>query len=235
MTDHVTINSAEGVLTLTLARPDKMNALTNAMYATLADALTGAEADPAVRAIVMRGEGPMFTAGNDLAEFAAVATGKAAGESHVVRFLRALAGSTKPLVAAVNGRAVGVGTTMLLHCDFVVLAEDALLSTPFVNLALVPEAAFELAPPGPYWPRSRIRDVRLGQASCRGASAGLGHRQSCGAGGGPASRGPSSCRSSRQAGGWVAEDDEDADATSASRRSSDGIGERAVRPAAAQP
>ena len=148
MTDHVTIDSTRGVLTLTLARPEKMNALTNAMYATLADALTGAEEDPAVRAIVIRGEGDMFTAGNDLTEFAAIATGAAgAGEGHVVRFLRALAGSTKPLVAAVNGRAVGVGTTLLLHCDFVVLAEDALLSTPFVNLALVPEAASSLLLP----------------------------------------------------------------------------------------
>ncbi|MES2073659.1 MAG: enoyl-CoA hydratase [Pseudomonadota bacterium] len=147
MTDHVTVTSAQGVLTLTLARPDKMNALTNAMYATLADALTGAEADMSVRAIVIRGEGAMFTAGNDLAEFAAVATGGAAGENHVLRFLSALASSTKPLVAAVNGRAVGVGTTLLLHCDFVVLAEDALLSTPFVNLALVPEAASSLLLP----------------------------------------------------------------------------------------
>ncbi len=146
MTDHVTTTSAHGVLTLTLARPDKMNALTNAMYAALADALISAETDAAVRAIVIRGEGAMFTAGNDLAEFAATAAG-AAGESHVVRFLSALAGATKPLVAAVNGRAVGVGTTMLLHCDYVVLAEDALLSTPFVNLALVPEAASSLLLP----------------------------------------------------------------------------------------
>jgi enoyl-CoA hydratase/carnithine racemase len=146
MTDHVKITSSEGVLTLELARPDKMNALTSAMYASLADALTGTEADPSVRAIVIRGEGAMFTAGNDLAEFAAAATG-AGGPSQVVRFLRAIAGSTKPLVAAVNGRAVGIGTTMLLHCDFIVLAEDALLSTPFVNLALVPEAASSLLLP----------------------------------------------------------------------------------------
>lgn len=148
MTDHVTVTSTQGVLTLTLARPDKMNALTSAMYGTLADSLIGAESDPAVRVIVIRGEGAMFTAGNDLAEFAAVATGAAgAGESQVLRFLRALAGCTKPVVAAVNGRAVGVGTTLLLHCDFVVLAEDALLSTPFVNLALVPEAASSLLMP----------------------------------------------------------------------------------------
>src|SRR5688572_16229724 len=102
MTDHITVTSAEGVLTLTLARPAKMNALTNAMYAALADALVDAETDTRVRAIVIRGEGAMFTAGNDLGEFAAVAMG-AGGESHVQRFLGALAGATKPVVAAVNG------------------------------------------------------------------------------------------------------------------------------------
>ncbi len=153
MTDHVTITADQGVLTLTLARPDKMNALTDAMYASLADAIVQAEADPTIRAIVIRGEGTMFTAGNDLAEFAAIAAGSA-GENHVVRFLSALAIASKPVVAAVNGRAVGVGTTLLLHCDFVVLAEDALLSTPFVNLALVPEAASSLLLP------ARIGNVR---------------------------------------------------------------------------
>jgi enoyl-CoA hydratase/carnithine racemase len=149
MTDHVTVTCARGVLTLTLARPDKMNALTEAMYAALADALTGAETDATIRVIVLRGEGAMFTAGNDLTEFAAIATGATRpGEKQVVRLLRALAGSTKPVVAAANGRAVGVGTTLLLHCDFVVLAEDAQLSTPFVGLALVPEAASSLLLPG---------------------------------------------------------------------------------------
>jgi enoyl-CoA hydratase/carnithine racemase len=89
----------------------------------------------------------MFTSGNDVGEFAAIAAGAVQGERHVSRFIRALAQSTRPLVAAVQGRAVGVGTTMLLHCDFVVLAENALLSTPFVNLALVPEAASTLLMP----------------------------------------------------------------------------------------
>lgn len=155
MTEHVIVESTRGVLTLTLARPEKMNALTNAMYGRLADAIAGAESDPSVRAIVIRGEGGMFTSGNDLGEFAAVAAGKAGNEErHVARFLRALASSTRPLIAAVNGRAVGVGTTLLLHCDFVVLAEDALLSTPFVNLALVPEAASSLLLP------ARIGHVR---------------------------------------------------------------------------
>src|SRR4029078_13193067 len=97
--------------------------------------------------IVMKGEGDMFTSGNDVGEFAAIAAGAVQGERHVSRFFQARVQSTRPLVAAGQGRAVGVGTTMLLHCDFVVLAENALLSTPFINLALVPEASSSLLMP----------------------------------------------------------------------------------------
>jgi enoyl-CoA hydratase/carnithine racemase len=117
------------------------------MYGALADAINAAESDKATRVIVLRGEGDMFTAGNDVGEFATMATGSFRGERHVSRFVDAIARSTRPLVAAVQGRAVGIGTTMLLHCDFVVLAENAQLSTPFVNLALVPEAASSLLLP----------------------------------------------------------------------------------------
>jgi enoyl-CoA hydratase/carnithine racemase len=147
MTEHLKIESRDNILTLTFARPEKKNALTNVMYAALADALVAAETDPAARVIVFRGEGDMFTAGNDVGEFAAMATGAFKGERHVARFLQAIARATRPLVAAVQGRAVGIGTTMLLHCDFVVLAEDAQLSTPFINLALVPEAASTILMP----------------------------------------------------------------------------------------
>jgi enoyl-CoA hydratase/carnithine racemase len=147
MTEHIKIEKANNILTLTMARPDKKNALTNEMYGALADAIAAAETDPAARVIVIRGEGDMFTAGNDVGEFAAIAAGAARGEQNVSRFLRTIAHATRPLVAAVQGRAVGIGTTMLLHCDFVLLAENALLSTPFVNLALVPEAASSLLMP----------------------------------------------------------------------------------------
>jgi enoyl-CoA hydratase/carnithine racemase len=147
MTEHIKIEKSEGILTLTMARPDKKNALTNAMYGALADAMEAAETDPAVRVLLIRGEGDMFTAGNDVGEFAAIATGAFQGERHVGRFLQAQAKASRPLVAAVQGRAVGIGTTMLLHCDLVVLAENALLSTPFVNLALVPENASSLLMP----------------------------------------------------------------------------------------
>jgi enoyl-CoA hydratase/carnithine racemase len=141
MTEHIRIEKSDGILSLTMARPDKKNALSNAMYGALADAIEAAETDASVRVLLIRGEGDMFTAGNDVGEFAAMATGAFKGERHVARFVQAIAKSSRPLVAAVQGRAVGIGTTMLLHCDLVVLAENALLSTPFVNLALVPEAA----------------------------------------------------------------------------------------------
>lgn len=148
MTNYVKVAKADGVMTITLARPEKKNALTNTMYGALADAINAASDDPESRVIVLRGEGDMFTSGNDVAEFAATSRGDSANEErHVGRFLHALAQTSRPLVAAVNGRAVGVGTTMLLHCDFVLLSEDALLSTPFVNLALVPEAASSLLLP----------------------------------------------------------------------------------------
>jgi enoyl-CoA hydratase/carnithine racemase len=147
MTEHVTIALEAGVLTVTLARPDKKNALTNAMYGVLADTLARAETDPAVRVVLLQGDGDSFTAGNDLADFAAQSQGKHTGERHVLRFLDGLARATRPLIAAVQGNAVGVGTTMLLHCDLVYVADTARLTTPFVNLALVPEAASSLLMP----------------------------------------------------------------------------------------
>jgi enoyl-CoA hydratase/carnithine racemase len=139
---HLLTNLEDGVLRLTLNRPDKKNALSNAMYGALADALNRAEADADVRAVLIEAEGDAFTAGNDLGDFAAVAAGTLdRSEMNSSKFLSALARAQKPYVAAVQGLAVGVGTTMLMHCDLVFIAEDAKLTTPFVNLALVPEAA----------------------------------------------------------------------------------------------
>src|SRR5437773_9341455 len=138
MTEHVRTEIAEGIMTLTLARADKKNALSNAMYSALSDGLERAEKDPAVRVVLFQGDGDSFTAGNDLADFSAQASGKDNGEPQAHRFIGK---ATRPLIAAVQGNAVGVGTTMLLHCDLVFLADTAKLMTPFVNLALVPEAA----------------------------------------------------------------------------------------------
>jgi enoyl-CoA hydratase/carnithine racemase len=131
-----------------LNRPEKKNALTRAMYKTLATEISNADDDPNIRCIVIMANGDMFTAGNDLADFAAVGNAvEAPKPEHGNPFLPALANSRTPIVAAVNGRAVGVGVTMLLHCDMVYLAEDAFLITPFVNLAVVPEAASSLLMP----------------------------------------------------------------------------------------
>jgi len=137
------ISMEDGVKVLTMNRPAKKNAITVEMYKQLADALGSAEADPKVRAILITGAGDCFTAGNDLGDFAAVAAG---GERapHAMRFIQALGAAQKPLVAAVVGLAVGVGVTMLLHCDLTFVAQDAKLSVPFVNLAVVPEAASSL-------------------------------------------------------------------------------------------
>jgi len=141
MTEHVKTEISDGVLTLTLQRPEKKNALTGAMYNALSDALNKAEADPSVRVILFQGDGDSFTAGNDLADFASQARGESAVDSPAHHFIETISKIGKPIVAAVQGNAVGVGTTMLLHCDLVYLADNAKLITPFVNLALVPEAA----------------------------------------------------------------------------------------------
>jgi enoyl-CoA hydratase/carnithine racemase len=141
MTEHVKTQIANGIMTLTLSRVDKKNALTNAMYSAMSDGLERAENDSAVRVVLFQADGDSFTAGNDLADFSAQANGKGAVESQAFRFIGNLGKATRPLVAAVQGNAVGVGTTMLLHCDLVFLADTAKLMTPFVNLALVPEAA----------------------------------------------------------------------------------------------
>ncbi len=146
MTEHIKITQDGGVLEITFARPDKKNALSNAMYRAAREALEGAQTDKTIRVVLFGAEGDAFTAGNDIADFAAVAAGQG-GEPHAHHFIEALGRAEKPIVAAVQGLAVGVGTTMLLHCDLVYLAETAKLSTPFVNLALVPEAASSLLLP----------------------------------------------------------------------------------------
>ncbi|MTJ82435.1 MAG: enoyl-CoA hydratase [Telmatospirillum sp.] len=132
------------VQTVRMNRPDKKNALTQAMYGALADALTAGEADDAVAVHVLAGTGDDFTAGNDLNDFLSV---RSLTGSEVGRFLDVLAGLTKPVVAAVKGAAIGVGSTMLLHCDLVIASTGTRFQFPFVNLGLVPEAASSLLLP----------------------------------------------------------------------------------------
>ena len=147
MTDLVTVADAGPIRTVRINRLDKKNALTASMYDAMADALESANSQTNVRCIVIAGGPGAFSAGNDLNEFLQAATSGEGLGSSVVRFLHALARSERPLVAAVQGVAVGVGTTMLLHCDHVVAGSDSQFSTPFVSLGLVPEAASSLLAP----------------------------------------------------------------------------------------
>ena len=148
MTQHVLVEKSDKLVVLTLNRAEKKNALTRAMYATLAAEIENADTDPNVRCVLIKANGDMFTAGNDLADFAAIGNSAAAPRPEDANpLLPALARARTPIVAAVNGRAVGVGVTMLLHCDMVYMADDALLIAPFVNLALVPEAGSSLLMP----------------------------------------------------------------------------------------
>lgn len=147
MSEHVRVERDGGVLSITLGRPERRNAITVAMYAALADAFESAAEDRSVRVITLRGEGHDFAAGNDLEDFLKVRPG-ADEEIPVWRLLRALAACEIPVVAAVHGNCVGIGTTMLLHCDLVVADPSARFSLPFVDLGLVPEAASTLLLPG---------------------------------------------------------------------------------------
>ena len=141
----VLIDTANGVMTLTLNRVDKKNSLTQAMYGAIADALTQAAADDVMRAVVIQGHETIFSAGNDIGDF--LNRPPMSAEAPVQRFLRTIAAFPKPLIAAVCGPAVGVGTTMLFHCDLVYAGDNAAFSMPFVNLGLCPEAASSLLVP----------------------------------------------------------------------------------------
>lgn len=138
-----------GVATLEIARPEKKNALTVAMYQAMHDALVAAKQDNAVRAVLITGQPGIFTSGNDIEDFMQRAPGQGseAMDSPVFRFMRALLDCDKPVVAAVTGAAIGIGTTMLLHCDFVYVSDESRLAMPFVALGLVPEFASSLVVP----------------------------------------------------------------------------------------
>lgn len=143
----MTIKTAtlNGVATIEIARPEKKNALTAAMYQAMADAILDAQLDNAVRALLITGQPGIFTSGNDLEDF--MQRPPSGPDSPVFKFMRALAECEKPVLAAVTGGAVGIGTTLLLHCDLVYVADDARLAMPFTSLGLVPEYASSLLLP----------------------------------------------------------------------------------------
>jgi enoyl-CoA hydratase/carnithine racemase len=162
MSEHVRVEKQGAVLAVTLARPERRNAITIAMYAALAEAVERGSGDESVRLIVFTGEGQDFAAGNDLADFLETVPGDRE-EIAVWRFLRALAACETPILAAVHGNCVGIGTTMLLHCDLVIAEEGTRFSMPFVDLGLVPEAASSLLLPRLVGRRLAARYLLLGE------------------------------------------------------------------------
>lgn len=143
-------SKADGILTIEFNRPERKNAITAVMYQAMADALVEAETDAAVRAILITGKPEIFTAGNDLDDFmknSAPVEGVSPESRPVFQFMRALSGSTKPVVVAVSGGAIGIGTTLLMHCDLVYASDTAKFSMPFAQLGLCPEFASSLLLP----------------------------------------------------------------------------------------
>jgi len=157
----VIVETKDRVCRIEMARLEKKNALTAAMYIAMAEALDAAEADPKVRVHLLHGSPDCYTAGNDLKDF--MARAGSGGPSSASRFIRTLPTLAKPLVAAVGGPAVGVGTTMLLHCDFVYCTPEARFQMPFVSLGLVPEAASSLLLPLAAGYRRAAELLMLGQ------------------------------------------------------------------------
>lgn len=147
--DHIRVAINEHILRITLDRPDKRNALTRTMYTDLEAAVSAGMADETVHVIVLEGEGEMFCAGNDIADFAGVdlSSGDAGVTGPALTFIRRMAECDKPIVVAVQGQATGIGTTLLLHADLVIAAEDARFYTAFIDLGLVPEAGSSLLLP----------------------------------------------------------------------------------------
>lgn len=145
MSDLITNEIQNGIQVIRINRPEKKNALTGEMYAAMAEEVIAADDNPDVRVVVITGSADAFTAGNDLNDF--LNNPPSGDDSPVWRFIHGMAATSTPVIAAVNGMAVGIGTTMLLHCDFAYAAEDARFHMPFINLALVPENASSLLLP----------------------------------------------------------------------------------------
>lgn len=164
MDAHVLVERKDSVLSIMLARPERRNAITVAMYAALADAVESAADNRSIRLITIEGQGEDFTAGNDLGDFLQAMPEPGSGEDIPVwRLLRALARNQVPVIAAVHGNAVGIGTTMLFHCDFVLAEEGCRFVMPFVDLGLVPEAASSMLLPRLAGRRRAARHLLLGE------------------------------------------------------------------------
>ena len=149
MSEHLIVTDDNSMRVIKMRRPEKKNAITQDMYRRMSDAIDTAQNNPAIRCIIITGGSGVFTAGNDLEEFLQESTAENEGPraSNSVKFLYSLAHNVKPIIAAVDGVAIGIGTTMLFHCDYVLASKTATFSTPFINLGLVPEGASSLLMP----------------------------------------------------------------------------------------
>ena len=149
MTGHLIVTDEDAIRVITLRRPEKKNALTQEMYRAMSEAIDTAQTDPAIRCIIISGGSGAFTAGNDLEDFLKDGTSNtdAPRASNATKFLYSLAHNAKPIIAAVDGIAIGIGTTMLFHCDYVLASKLTTFSTPFIHLGLVPEGASSLLAP----------------------------------------------------------------------------------------
>ena len=165
MTD-ILVHTEAGVMTLTYPRVERKNSITGAMYDALSDALDSAAGDAGVRTVLIQGDATIFSAGNDIGDFMKAAAAPAAPsetDSPAIRFLRVIAAFPKPVVASVCGPAVGIGTTLLFHCDLVYAGDNAAFSMPFVNLGLVPEAASSLLAPAMFGYHRAAEALLLGE------------------------------------------------------------------------
>ncbi|MDF9771432.1 enoyl-CoA hydratase/carnithine racemase [Pseudomonas rhodesiae] len=174
MTDAILQHREARVLTLQLNRPDKKNALTRAMYSHLAQALEQADADPNIHAVLIQGSSECFTAGNDIGDFLQQPPSDL--DSPPFHFMKSLLNCRKPVIAAVAGVAVGIGTTLLLHCDLVYVSRDARLRMPFVNLGFVPGVRLQPDPATFAGARQSRRITSVGRRVYRRTGGCMGHR-----------------------------------------------------------
>ena len=149
MTEHIIVTDEESTRTIVMRRPEKKNTLTQEMYLAMSDAIESAQSNPAIRCLVLTGRSGVFTAGNDISDFLQAATAKDDGTrpKNAVIFLQSLVNNKKPIIAAVDGIAIGIGTTMVFHCDYVIASTTAMFQTPFIHYGLVPEGASSLLLP----------------------------------------------------------------------------------------
>ncbi len=175
MTEHIKIEAKSGVCTITLDRPEKKNALSHDMYGAMADAIINAELDASIKVIILTGSDNCFTSGNDLVDFLGAPPDLTADQRPPVgRFMYALLEAKKPVIAAVEGPAVGIGVTLLLHCDFVYAGKEAYFLTPFINLALPPEYASTLLLPRAIGDKKANEMLLLGQKISASEAAAIG-------------------------------------------------------------